>query len=390
MGAALLIFVGAAASDAQQAPADHFRRGVEFEKANNLDAARGEYEKAIALDPARIDARGNLGMVQLRLGDAAAAIASFETVLARRPEMGQVRFYLALAHYQTGRCDRAGVELDRLLAADPRDGRALHLAGMCLLKLDRIETGVDLLERAVGVNPANRAALLTLATAYASLKEHEKAEELLRGPLAGRETPETQLVRGTLLNAQGKYREAEAVLAAAAAGAGKLPAVRNELGYTRMLLGDYASARREFEAELRLTPGDFNASANLGWLLAQDREHARAAPLIAEALRQKPANPGLLYLMGQVHLAEGALEKAVEALSRAVELRPEFRAAHVLLARIFARLNRPDDVAREQAWIARLTREEQDRNAGSSVGYGGGAAIAPDFSPAKAARSEPK
>lgn len=366
--------LSACAAQAQTTARDYFERGVAHEKAGDLAAARSAYEQVLALEPSRVDAQGNLGMVLLRMGQAAPAAERFEKVLAAKPDMAQVRFFLALARYQANEFERAAAELARFLEAKPRDARALHLRAMCLLKLDRLEEGAGSLEQAIEADPSNGAALVTLATTYISLGELDRAEALLRDRLAGRDIAETKLVRGMLLNARGHYREAEGVLAAAAEANPKLPTVRNQLGYTRMLLGDYPAAVREFEAELRLNPHDFNASANLAWILAQDRDFERAAPLLVTALAQRPANAGLQYLMGQVWLARNDLAKAAEAMERAVALKPEFRAAHVLLARVYAKQNRAQDLARQTALIAKLNNDEQERSAASHESYGGNAA----------------
>lgn len=360
--------------------AAHFQQGVAHERAGRLAEARAEYESALGLDAGRADARANLGAVLLRMGMAAPAVDQFEKVLALRPDLLPVRFFLGLAYFQSDRFAPARAELQRVLAAQPGDARALHLDALCLLKLDRLEEGARALERVVQTAPGNTAAVLTLATTWVSLGETDKAQAMIEGPLAGHPPEHASLVRGMLFNVRGKYREAESALRQAAAANPKLPTLHNQLGYTLMLLGDYAAAVREFETELSLSPRDFNASANLGWIHAQEREFEDAAPFLAEALAQKPDNAGILYLMGQAWLAKGEPAKAAAALEKSVTHQPGFRAAHVLLARAYARLGRGGDAAREQGVITRLNAEEQARNLQSAASYGEAAAPAPEFS----------
>lgn len=363
---------------AQQA-ATPFQQGVEHERAGRLAEARAAYEQALAADPGRADARANLGVVLLRSGMAAQAVEQLEKALAARPGVLPVRFFLGLAYFQSNRFSDARAQLGQVLEAQPGDARALHLDALCLLKLDRLEEGAAQLEQAVAAMPGNAAATLTLATTLVSLGNMAKAQALLDGPLSSQPPEHSGLVRGMLLNAQGKYRDAQRVLAAAVAANGKLPALHNQLGYTHMLLGDYAAAVREFEAELTLSPRDFNASANLGWIHVQEREFERAAPLLREALAQKPENAGILYLAGQVALAQGDPGGAAAVLEKSVRRQPGFRAAHVLLARAYARLGRAAEAAREQAVIARLNAEEQARQLGSAAAYGDAKAAVPEF-----------
>jgi tetratricopeptide (TPR) repeat protein len=311
------------------------------------------------------------GVAQLRGGQAKDAVETFRAALAARPDDLSTRFLLALALYRSNELAAARNELAKVLAASPKDGRALHLDALCLLKMGDLKNGAAGLERALAVAPSNGAAALTLATTYVSLGEIGKAQALIDGPLQGAPPAVRNLVRGMILNAAGRYREAEAALSQAIEADPKLPTAHNQLGYTRMLLGDYPAAIREFERELQIAPGDFGATANLAWILVQEREFERAEPLLVEALRQQPDKAGLQYMMGQVWLHKRDLARAASALERAVTLEPEFRAAHVLLARVYARQNRPGDVARHTAIVAKLTAAEQERNVQSGETYGG-------------------
>lgn len=324
-----------------------------------------------AQTPATPDAWAKQGVERLRAGQTAEAIAALRNAAAARPQNAEYRFFLGLALYQAGQTNLAREELAKVLAANANDARALHLDGLCLLKLGKLREGAGTLESSLKANPANPPAALTLATTRVSLGDVDEAEQLLRGPLAAAPPAARKLVRGMILNAKGRYREAEQILAEAAREDPKLPMVRNQLGYTLMLLGDYPAAIRQFESELRLVPGDFQASANLAWILVQEREFDKAAPLLEQAIRQRPDSPGLHYLVAQVSLHRREVDQAREALERAIALQPDFRAAHVLLARVYARQNRRDDAARQQAIIAQLTADEQKRNLGGSQSYGG-------------------
>jgi tetratricopeptide (TPR) repeat protein len=283
----------------------------------------------------------------------------------------QVECLLGLALFESG---AAGEALDVLQAYErrsPGDARVPHLLGLCLMQQDRLEEGAGQLERALQRQAGNLAASVSLATAYVALGRLEEAERLLAGPLQGQERAETLLAKGMLLNARGKHREASAELQRAVGMNPRLPGLHNQLGYTQMLLGDDAAAIAEFRKELAMRPLDFQANANLGWILLRERKFAEAETALARALQSRPDQPGALFLQGQLWFQSGETEKARVNLERVVAARPEFRAAHVLLARTYGKLNRPEDVRRTQAVIARLTQEEQARNAGRNDSYGG-------------------
>lgn len=63
------------------------------------------------------------------------------------------------------------------------------------------------------------------------------------------------------------------------------------------------------------------------------------------ALHLQPDEPRWMYYLAHVHLANGALEKAVERLQQVLHARPGYAPARVHLADTYALLNRPEDAA---------------------------------------------
>jgi protein O-GlcNAc transferase len=364
----LLWFLSPALSQVDQSRA-HFNRGVELQQKGDLDGARQAYEQALKIMPNRVDARSNLGLVYLNLGQHEQAIEHFRRALALKPDLAQVRVFLGLAHFRADQNEAAQRELTLALQAQPGHPQALHLLGLCRLKLDQIEEGIDALEAALQANPNNTDAAYTLATAYVGVGEIEKAEALLDGALRHKTSAEAHLVRGSILNARKKANAALEELTKAKQLNDKLPTLQSQLGYAYLLLVEYEKAAREFHLALQQHPGDYHANAYLGWLYIQEKRYPEAAERLLTALRQKPNNATILYQLGQIHHSNGQVEKAASMLERAVQLRPEFIPAHVLLAKAYSKLKRAEDFAREQTLIRQLTEKEQEKNLGTQENY---------------------
>jgi tetratricopeptide (TPR) repeat protein len=347
----------------------HFNRGVELQQKGDLEGARLAYEEALRLAPCRVDALANLGLVYLNLGRNEQAIEALGKALVLKPDLTSVRMVLGLARFRAEQFEAAHQELVKVLEAQPAHPQALHLLGLCRLKLDRIEEGALALEAALQANPNNVEAAYTLATAYIGIGEIEKAEALLDGPLREKNSAEAHLVRGSILNARKKPQAALAELTRAKQLNEKLPTLRTQSGYAHLLLVEYEKAASELLAALGQNPDDYHANAYLGWLHIQEKRYPEAAERLLTALRQKPDNATILYQLGQIQQINGQVETAVTTLERAVKLRPEFIPAHVLLAKLYSRLKRANDFAREQSIIRQLTEKEQEKNLGAQESY---------------------
>jgi Flp pilus assembly protein TadD len=368
--AALILL--AAASPARPQAASAFDRAVALQRAGDLAGARTAYEELLKAEPGRVDAQANLGSLYLRLNHPAEAVRMFEAASQRMPAHREIRFLLALSRFQTGDTEGARDGLAPLLAP-PADTRALYLEGMCLLRQEKVREAIPALEKAAELAPANPEVQLTLVTTYVSLRQLDKAAALIDGPLAGFPAA-AKLVNGMILNLAGKHTDARRTLEEAVKENPRLATLRNQLGYTFMLLGDAERAIREFEEELKINPRDFHAQANLGWVLVQERDFSRAGPMLEQALAMRPGNAGLLYLMAQVWMARGDWGKAAPLLEKATEIQPAFRAANVLLARVYSRQGKQAEAMALREKIARLEHEEQERNIQSRDGYGAGTA----------------
>jgi TolB-like protein len=123
-----------------------FNRGVNLE---NMDQARGFFERALALDPRNVDALLGEGRVDYEVGaaflsdDRAARLASAEATIAKvlslRPNDALAHEIMGGLLIQTGRADRGLAELERALALDPNLAAAHGEIGFAMLFTGRDE-----------------------------------------------------------------------------------------------------------------------------------------------------------------------------------------------------------------------------------------------------------
>ena len=120
----------------------HFARALALEDLRELDAARGAFEQAVALDPAQAEALARLALLAVQRGDTPAARDLAGRALAVNPRNASAR--IALAHAALEQKDMTLAEQQvSALVRDPSLGAvnrayALSLAGDILDAQDRV------------------------------------------------------------------------------------------------------------------------------------------------------------------------------------------------------------------------------------------------------------
>ena len=98
-------------------------RAQTLHRSGRLAEARTAYREVVALAPAWLEARVNLGLVALALRDATEAVAALRSVVAERADLTAAWEALSRAHAMLGEADAAIEASGRLVALVPNDPR---------------------------------------------------------------------------------------------------------------------------------------------------------------------------------------------------------------------------------------------------------------------------
>jgi Tfp pilus assembly protein PilF len=139
----------------------------------------------------------------------------------------------------------------------------------------------------------------------------------------------------------------------------ELPGVHGLYGQALLAIGSPDMARREFEAELSRNPLDFETNLNLGVLLRNEQDHARALPYLTRALGVRPGDLATRYQIAGIALAGPDIANATALLEAIVKEAPTFVEAHVALATAYYRQQRKADGDRERAIVEQLNRQKE-------------------------------
>jgi tetratricopeptide (TPR) repeat protein len=345
----------------ETSPAELFKSAAAAYERGDIPQAIRLYEQLLRLQPDSVEAKTNLAVALVRAGRHSEAIALYEDILKRDPKNPVVRMNLALARYKQGEYSQAAAELERLRNEHPDNRQALYLLADCYLRLDRNKDVVQLLQPVQKSSGGeDRTVDYLLGTALIRDGQVRQGEVIIDRILRDGGTPEANMLLGSAQLAAGDHKAAVLSLRKAVDLNPGLPAGWSLYG--RALLDDLDAegARNAFRRALEADPNDFDANLYLGGILRRDGKTEEAAPFLERALRLRPGSVPARYQVGALNASRGRLKEALDDLEQVARQSPDFQQAHVLLASVYQRLNRPEDSRREREIVRELDAKSRD------------------------------
>lgn len=361
---ALLVLTISAAVCCAQTPQELVQDAQQKQRAGDLEGAVGEYRQFLQLHPEATAIHSNLGAALAGLGRFEEAIAEYKIALRQSPDLVAARLNLALCYYKMGRFEDAATELEKVHASSPGNLQAALLLGDSYMRLGRESDVIRVLEPEELKYPDDLGIAYLLGTAYIRQKRVQEGQVLVDRILHNGDSAEAHLMLGTAKMGASDFAGARDEFAKAVALNPNLPEVHVLYAKALMLTGDSDLSQKEFTAELRVDPYNFEANLQLGAMAKQDQNYVLAKQYFDRAGETRPGDPGVRYQLALLDVDEGALDKAREILEGLIKESPQFIEAHVTLALVYYRLKRPDDSKHEREIVQKLTAEAQAKQPG--------------------------
>ncbi|HEX7005751.1 MAG TPA: tetratricopeptide repeat protein [Alphaproteobacteria bacterium] len=223
-------------------------------------------------------------------GDVEFAEQRYRQVLSLRPDVADAYHLLGVIHLKRGEAEKAVELLARAIAIDPKPeqfhtnyGAALHHAG-------RSEEAIEVYRRAVARSPDS-------IDAYKNLS--------------------------VLLNSQGKVEEAVEVLHEAARRNPGAARVHKLLGNLYLQHNNLEEAAESYRKCVEIDPSNDVMRSDFGYVLGKLGRHQEAVDVLMPAYQRGTELPDLCNNLGNSLRHLDRLDEAEEALSRAIELDPK-------------------------------------------------------------------
>jgi putative PEP-CTERM system TPR-repeat lipoprotein len=318
-----------------------------------LRAAEIELKNAVRSDPSNMTAHYRLALVQLQLGEAAAAEHEASIARAGRYDPEKVVPLLAEAYLMQGKYRQLLQNFPADAGTAAERSRILIARGYAQLAQQHAAEAKTSFERAQHLAPNSPQPLL--AEAKLLIARHQLAEAgtlLDRALRLDPKSQEAQLAKAQLLRLQGERQQALALLdEALTQSPGFLPA-RLERAQILLSEGRDRAAKTDIDAVLNAQPRNGGGIYLDAVLAANRKDFTKANADLQKIAGVLAAIPSGYYLQAFVQFNLHQLDQAADAARRFTARNPDNLAGHKLLGQIELSLGQPEQTINALAKFA--------------------------------------
>jgi tetratricopeptide (TPR) repeat protein len=339
----------------------HSRQAQEFLSRGQPELAVREYNAILKLDPANLDARGNLGITLFFQGDYTSAAPHLRAAVKQRPSLWKIQALLGMSERRIGQIVTAQSDLEKSFP-QIQEQKLRVQAG---LELIEIYYGGGSLEKAAGVvavlrqlAPENTDVLYTAYRIYSDLA----GESMLSIAMVAPKSARMHQIMGQEMSRHGDIEGAIAHYREAVKLDPRLPGLRFELAEALNLsnsAADQQEVEKEYRAALADNPFDEKSECRLGDISLHASNLQEALGHYQRAVELQPNDAEACLGLGRVLTQMQRTAEAEGYLKRAVQLEPFTAAAHYRLALVYRASGRPAEAQKELAEFERLKQMKE-------------------------------
>ena len=293
----------------------------------------------------------HLGLLEARQEHYAQAIGFYRKAMALNPAMLGLRLNLGLAYFKDGQYKQAMEMFAPLLKAAPdadETQRLTVLIGMSHYGLGQYRAAVPYLKDASDRDNQNLPLLLTLAHSCLLSSQYPCVLDAFHRMVAlNAESAEADMLVGEALDEMKDRIGATREFRAAVEANPKEPNVHFGLGYLLWMQGQTQEAAQQFQAELDNDPEHAQAMLYLADSLIQMNRMEDARPLLEKLVKINPASSMGHLDLGIVYAETGRAQDALGEFKTAISLKPDDVNAHYRLGRLYRSLGKTGEAKAE-------------------------------------------
>jgi tetratricopeptide (TPR) repeat protein len=269
------------------------------------------YQEVLQKDPNYIEGHILKGTVLFASGKREEALAALNRAVELNPQRIESLLSLALFHRQMNDAAKAEEVYKRALSINDRSALAHLEYAKFFVSQNRQDMAEAEFKRAVEVEPTNRDARRTLASFYLVNKQLDRAEESFKALAElDRDRPEGRAVLADFYASIGRYDEAANIYQDIVAKSADYARGRHRLAELMLQRGDRAGATAQVEEALKRNASDREALILRARLRLNEDRPKDAIEDLKQVLKIEPRDQAGLYFMAEACYRAGQMEQS--------------------------------------------------------------------------------
>jgi tetratricopeptide (TPR) repeat protein len=351
----LLVFLALRSSFTQVVPGPqqqletHSRLAQQYLSEGKPELALPELKAVVALDPANVDARANLGVLLFFRGSYADAVPQLRAALELRPDLWKIQALLGLAEKRTSSESEGRKDLESAFPHLQEEKFEMQVGNELIESYSAtgdLDKAVAIVSTMLKLEPTN---VVLIYTAY-RLHSDLAGQAMLTLAMVAPNSAQMHQVMAHELSRQGEEAGAISNFRQALQLDPRLPGLHFELAEMLYNSSDrslQAQAEGEFKAALAVNPSDEKAALGLGDIAAKRGDWNGAASYDRRALQLKPDDSDAEKELAKALISMNQPQEAQQMLEKAVEIDPTDATAHFRLSTLYRQQGRTEDAKRE-------------------------------------------
>ncbi len=205
------------------------------------------------------------------------------------------------------------------------------------------EEGIKLLEKLHHENPNVLRFAVRLTHSYQAVGKYKAARKIVNHirEIQDRESPQLDILEGTLLVAEQRFQKAIALFKKAEKESGEQSNLNLRIANAYLSLNKLEEAEQSIKRELELDPESQKAFFLLGITYYRMTRYEEALDAFMDSIGLLYFQPNVHYYVAETLVAMGEVEKAIEAFEICLKLTPNFNSARKRIIQLYDSIGQP-------------------------------------------------
>jgi tetratricopeptide (TPR) repeat protein len=361
----------------------HYQLGLALSRAGRAEEGKTEIAKSRELTTAKENREAAaLDLAEARAaldqGDLPSAAAKARRVLSLQPDAAEAREILKRAqpapspsaatfeaYIRQGKFAEVEPLLREYLAQNPKSAFAWYALGYSLFAQRKIGESIKALSECLQIDVNHADAHKVLGRDLMIIGRFDAAKvEFQQGARLNPKSPEMPYNLGKLYSIQDNWADARKQFEAAVRLDPFYMEAYDALGFAMEALGDDAAATANYKKAIELNEARHAGFAapyvNLSTLSNRTGDRQAAFDYARKALGINPKSDGALFQIAKAYEYEGQLQPAVDALEQAIAINARSSSYFYVLSGLYRKVGRTEDSKKALEAFTRLDRENND------------------------------